>query len=284
MAEVAEAPPESTVDAAIKSQAQLFRYSTWVHVGPGAEQCPDVAENTHNCANPLHFHAWCRLPNQFQHREIREKALAARARRARQLRDTSSDSHAILDDDLETIMRGPDPMFSLVEEIVNQDWWKDYMEAVRELHEFEDERDERPWEGIEHDRKRLEELQGMDIADVPAEELGELERHLLAYTEAVQKAHEDIINPKRDALMARDIADVLEMVREQRITAEAQAEFMHIYSTWQWYAGTLRQPAGERCFASLEAMQAAAPEVIAALQETFEDLEQTFDEGPTKNS
>jgi hypothetical protein len=31
-------------------------------------------------------------------------------------------------------------------------------------------------------------------------------------------------------------------------------------------------------------MEAAAPEVIEALGETFSDLERTFDEGPTKNS
>lgn len=283
MIEVADAPPQ---DGAVKTPAQLFRYSTWMHVGAGAETCDDVDEavGTVSCGNVLHFHAWCRLPNQFQHREIREKALAARARRVRQLRDVNSDSAAILADDLEAIMRGPDPMGSLVEELVNEDWWRDYMEAVRDLHEFEDDRGELPWATIDHDRARLAELQSLDSAERPAEELAELEAHLLAYTDAVNAAHIAIVTPKRDALIARDIADLLEMVREQRIASEAQAEFMHIYSTWQWFAGTLIAPNRGRRFESMDAMQAAAPEVITALSETFEDLEQTFDGGPTKNS
>jgi hypothetical protein len=284
MAEVAEAP--DVPDAAEKTPAQLFRYSTWLHVGVGAENCADVNEETGevSCGDALHFHAWCRLPNQFQHREIREKALAARARRVRQLRDPMSDSAAILADDLDTILRQPGAHAALVDELVNRDWWKDYVEAVRDLHELEDERGERPWETVERDRARYDELQSLDEAERPTEEFAELEAHLLAYTAAVSAAHEAILEPKRQALLARDINDVAELVREQRIDGEAQAEFMHIYSSWQWYVGTLRAPGGERRFASMEAMQATAPEVIAALAETFDDLERTFDEGPTKNS
>jgi hypothetical protein len=279
MAEVTEP------DAAEKTPAQLFRYSTWLHVGAGAENCEDVNEDAceATCANPLHFHAWCRLPNQFQHREIREKALAARARRVRQLRDPSSDSAAILEDDIDSILRRPGAHATLVDELVNKDYWKDYVEAVRDLHEFEDEHGERPWERVERDRERYQQLQSGD-SDEPSEELAELEKHLLAYTVAIDAAHEAILEPKRRALQERDVSDLADLVREQRIAAEAQAEFMHIYSSWQWYVGTLRAPGGERRFASIEAMQAAAPEVIGALATTFDDLEQTFDEGPTKNS
>jgi hypothetical protein len=274
------------LDGAEKTPAQLFRYSTWLHVGAGAEQCEDVDEQAGEvtCANPLHFHAWCRLINQFQHREIREKALAARARRVRQLRDPTSDSRAILEDDIDTIVRQPGALDALVDELVDKDFLKDYFEARRDLHEFEDEHGERPWQTIEQDRARYEQLKSLDEAERPSEEFTELENHLLAHAAAASAAHDAIREPKRQALAARDINDLADMVREQRIAQEGQAEFNHIYSSWQWYVGTLRTPGGPRRFESMEAMEAAAPEVIEALGETFSDLERTFDEGPTKNS
>lgn len=266
-------------DPAEKTPQQLFRYSTWLHIGPEAEYCP---EGEDGCTNPLHFHAWCRLPNQFAHREIREKALAARARRARQLRDPHSDAAAVLDDDVEAIMRQPDAKAALVDELLGAEWWKDYMEAVRDLHELEDDAGERPWQHIDHDRARFVELQAME--DRPAEEFAELERHLTRYADELTRRHEEISRPRREALEARDVNDLCDLVREQRITAEAQEEFMHTYSAWSWYAGTLTQPHGERKFQAMAQLEACAPEVIEALQRTFEDLEQTFNEGPAKNS
>jgi hypothetical protein len=285
-ARIEEHPMAEVVDAAQKTPAQLFRYSTWLHVGAGAEGCEDVHEDSGEvtCANPLHFHAWCRLPNQFQHREIREKAMAARARRARQLRDPSSDSAVVLSDELDAILRGADAAEVLINELVAKDWWKDYMQAVRDLHEIEDDRGEKPWATIEHDRQRYVQLQSLDEVDRPAEEFAELERHLTAYGEALEALHKELVEPKRQALAGRDPGELAELVREQRIEGEAQEEFMHIYSTWEWLVGTLRCPGGERRFVSLEQMQAAAPEVIAALDQTFDDLERTFDAGPTKNS
>jgi hypothetical protein len=286
MAEVAQDEAPATFDNAVKTPEQLFRYSTWLHVGVGADGCEDVDEQAGDvsCADPLHFHAWCRLPNQFQHREIREKAMAARARRSRQLRDPTSDSAAILGDELEAILRAPDAAEQLIAELVGKDWWKDYMQAVRDLNEAEDERGEKPWVTIEHDRQRYVELQSLDEAERPTEEFAELEKHLTAYGEALEAAHNEIVEPKRQALAGRDVNDLADLVREQRIDGEAQEDFMHTYSTWEWLVGTLRCPGGERRFASLEAMQAAAPEVIAALEGTFDDLERTFDGGATKNS
>jgi hypothetical protein len=71
---------------ALKTTGELFRYSSWVHIGGGAEDCEEAETGT--CADPLHFHAWCRLPNQLQHADIRERALASKARRIRQATST----------------------------------------------------------------------------------------------------------------------------------------------------------------------------------------------------
>src|SRR5262245_8571172 len=77
-----------------KAPGELFKFSAWVHIGVGADECEHA--QTGNCADPGHFHAWCRLPNQFQHQDIRERALAAKARRIRQLRDPATDGYDVL--------------------------------------------------------------------------------------------------------------------------------------------------------------------------------------------
>jgi hypothetical protein len=107
MATVATEQDQQPKDAT-RSPNQLFRYSAWVHVGDGAQDC---ATAEIGCTDPGHFHAWCRLPNQLQHEDIRERALAAKARRIRQMRDPEADAHEILELDmaeLETsLQRGP---------------------------------------------------------------------------------------------------------------------------------------------------------------------------------
>src|SRR4051794_11552830 len=82
---------------------KLLRYADYVHVGPGADACPEGEKGT--CQDPFHFHAYCRMPNQFQHAQIREFGLAAKARRMRQLRDPDADSHQILEAEMENLLR-----------------------------------------------------------------------------------------------------------------------------------------------------------------------------------
>src|SRR3954465_4912909 len=122
-------PPTKDTDAT-KSPDQLFRYSAWVHVGAGAERCEEG--ETGPCGNPLLFHAWCRLPNQLQHQEIRERALAAKARRIRQLRDPESDAAQILASDMDELRRVASHE-DLVDELVRKDWWKRQMEAMGDI-------------------------------------------------------------------------------------------------------------------------------------------------------
>src|SRR4051812_42572461 len=106
-----------------QDSSQLFEFSGYVHVGPGAGNCPDG--ETGACNNSLHVHMWIRLPNTFQHAAIREKALAAQARRTRLLRNAESDARQIIDAAIEDAVSVED-RDSLVEEIVGKDLFTDH--------------------------------------------------------------------------------------------------------------------------------------------------------------
>ncbi len=272
-----EAPPEPTTTEPaqpIRSDKQLFRFSTWIHVGPGAETCDEGEQGT--CSDPLHFHAWARLPNQFQHRHIREKALAAKARRARQLRDPESDAHAVMEDELDEIARlGDAGRKQLIDDLIGRDWWRDFLEAARDVKEIENDRNEQVYATIDEDQQRFKELDAKPEDERPKDEYEELERHLAAYNDAVDKRRAELEKPRRDSLEERDLNSLIDMVRDEKITAESTGEFMHVYSAYSWLVGTLVKPQGEQRFQSLEQLEGAAPEVIEALKATFDDLERT---------
>lgn len=280
--EVATEVPEQ--DEAAKTPEQLFRYSGWVHLGPGAEGCEAVNENEgqNDCSDPRHFHAWCRLPNQFQHREIREKALAAKARKTRQLRDPESDANAILEENLDAIAhQGDDALELLVEELVGREWWQDYAEAARDVQEMEegvDEHDDpiRPFQYVERDEARVDELKAMPESERPKDEVEELERHLSRYMEALRARQEEIVEPKRQALRDKGVNGLVDLVRDQRVNAAGMDEFMHTYSVWTWLVGTFRKPGGDHVWPTdPSALRDVAPEVIEAIRELFDDLERT---------
>lgn len=277
-------PPEAS-DPAAKTTAQMFRYSAWVHVGEGAEECDRVNEQASEvtCDDPEHFHAWCRLPNQFQHRETREKASAARARRVRQLRDPESDGFAVVEAEMDDLARrGEEVKEGLVEELAQKDWWDDTVKASKDLAEIDAEGEDagKLWEHIERDQLRLREIREMDDEDQPAEELAELVRHCGRYADELEKATNERFEPRKASLMELDLNEIIEQIREQKIEAEGHAAFMDTYNSWAWYIGTLKvKPLGanagrvERKFDSIEDMQAAAPEVLLMLEIAFGDLE-----------
>lgn len=277
-----------TEDPTVDRARRLFHWSTWVHVGVGAEGCAEVNTETGEitCADPLHFHAWCRLPNPMQHEEIRTKAMAAKARRVRQLRDPETDAGLILDDDMDQLARGGDTSKSaIVEELLNKEWFRHYTEATREVAEEENEEGEKVYEHIAQDQQRYTELRKMEPEERPSQdEYDELERHVDVYGEKVDKAVTAIQKPHRDALEARDINDLVDEIREQRVQLEATRHFMHTYNTYEWLFGTLRRPGGDRVFDAMEALQASAPEVIDAIQATFTDLERSRNEEAQGNS
>lgn len=266
--------PEQTNDAT-RNSSQLFRYSSWIHEGHGAADCAEA--ETGACEDPEHFHAWCRLPNQMQHQDIRERALAAKARRLRQLRDPETDAHVILEADLDEARRDRETM---VDELVGKDWWKRHLEAMKDVEEREE------FKLIDRDRERLRELNAMDANDRPADEFSELERHFAAYTAALEKRRTEIEQPTRDATESLDDDQLVEQIREDRISDEGSQAFMDEYSRWEWFSGTYRSAdpiTRRRRFETLEELGEAAPEIVEALRRTFNDLEQALRRGPQGN-
>lgn len=265
--------PEQTIPV-----SALYKWSAWVHVGPGAEQCEAIDEErgTNDCSDPLHHHFWCRLPNQYQHRDIREAALAAKARRARQYRDPDSDASVILDAELEAVgAEGEGAKRAIVDELLAKDWWRDYMEAQADVRELEDEGGAKTYEHIGRDMTRWQELAALDAEERPADEWAELEGHITAYNEAVDKARAIAEAPRREALEANDVSTLLDMLRKQRVDVDSNGQFSHEYATLEWLSCTLRKPDGEPAFASREILVKQDEQILEALKATYIDLEST---------
>lgn len=261
--------PEAS-DGERRGLAEIFRFSMFVHVGPGAETCEDGEDGS--CGNPTHFHAWCRLPNQFQAKSIREKALAAKARKMRRMRDSESDAFAILNGEMEELRRVAEPS-DLIEEIIGRNYWRDQMAAVAAVSEMED------FETIREDRERLRALDEVEEGDRDSEEYEELQRHVDSYYTAVDEKRGEEQEPQREALGAKPIEELVEIVREERIGAEATEDFITEFSLWQTYICTLRPVdpdkgnPRERAFQSIDHLKDAAPEVVGMLESTFRELE-----------
>ena len=282
--------PEATVPTpAEREPSSLYKFAVWLHVGAGAEDCTEVDERagTNRCGDPSHFHAWCRLPNQFQHREIQTDALAAKARRIRALRDPESTSAIILQDDVDRLRdEGEASRETIIEELLDTTWAQDYLRSVRDVGELEDPDDD-PEDGdepakrfatIDADRDRVVYLLSKPPADRTigeGEEVETINRHLLDYNAAVEERMQALRTPRRDALDGNDLDELCELVRRKRIKALGDNEFQHMFSVGEWLACTYRTPEGPPVFASLTELEAAPNDVIAALQVQFSDLERT---------
>jgi hypothetical protein len=247
----------------------LFKHSTYVHVGPDADECEHKQDGS--CENPQHFHAWCRIPNQFQHASLREKGMAAKARKLRQLRDPESDARVVLDSGIEELI-AVDAHREMVDELVAKDFVTDYMNAAKAVGE-EDE-----FKTIEEDRERNRALTALPEDQRPAEEWKELQKHLTDYGNRVQEEFEANQKPLRESLESKTIEELGALLREQRMEQEAQNAFNAAYSQWEHYIGTLKGCSDdklptERYFSDINQMIAAAPEVVEALEQTFERLD-----------
>lgn len=266
-----DAGPERS-EAETRDSSQLFEFSDYVHVGPGADKCGD-GENG-KCNNPLHFHAWIRLPNPFQQSAIREKANAAKARRMRLLRDPDSDARIIIDEGVAELVRAEDRE-GIIEELVSKDFLNDHLKAMQEVVRDE----ELGFTHIDDDRERLRAIERMDPEDRPEEEYEELSKHVAAYGDAVNNARSELQAPLRQSLEEKDLDALGELLTDQRVEADAQQAWNEAYDKWEWYTCTLKpRPADkglpvERAFSHIDHMTAAAPEVHMALKLAYADLE-----------
>lgn len=262
-----QAPPEGAV---VQEEPKIpgATYAGFCHVGPGAEACQEGEKGT--CGDPMHFHAFCRLPNAMQMQEIRDRADAARARRIRMLRDEESDAYTILEGALYELERTGDRE-AMIDEIVAKDWFKDHheaMEAVAERDEFK---------GIEHDQDQFRKLDDMPEGDRDDDEWRSLSNHVAEFGDAVERERENLQKPKRDALIDKPVGEIITMIREDRINAEAQVIAMQFFSQWQWFYGTLKPvPEGrpkQRVWGSFEELRDEDATIIEALNDTFTGLE-----------
>lgn len=277
---------------------QLARFSGWAHVGPGADHCEDVSEDPkqprNDCANPLHFHAYCRLPNQFQHDKLREKALAAKGRRTRQLKDPETDAYDALEGAIDQLAAdGDESRPFLIEELLAPTRWQRFLEATGDVQAIEgdpdpdaEDGDEPPklYAGVVDDQRRLQELEAMEPEERPQDELEELRRHLDKYATAVAERERELEQPVRAALEALDLNALLDRVRQNRIRIESSQEFRSTYDRWEWATCTLRHPDGPRRFASVEEVERIPQEVYVALKALYDDLEQLSNEVVSGNS
>lgn len=274
-------------DAAAKhaEASQIFFYSAYVHVGPGAGDCDD--RETGTCSDPRHFHAWCRLPNKLQHRDITEKALGAKARRVRALRDSESDAYAVFDAELSNIT--PDHLETMIDELVMVDFDTEYIEATKDADE------EERFEHIAADRERYEELYREGEADKPDEEqtdeFRELHRHIGAYVNWLQERARERLEPRRAHMREQGFDAVMNQLRDRRIDRSGNAEFSRVLKEWVMFIGTYKvnkhdttgQPF-ERMWSSIGSIEnavpgtmwGAAPEVIEAVEAMFESFNRSL--------
>ncbi len=285
--------PVMPVAEAEKSPAKLFQWSQHVHVGDGAEDCPE--RETGKCADVGHFHAWLRLPNPFQVRDITAKAAAARARTHRELMSPESDIKLELEFELEGLHEVPKEI--LVDEIVDKDWNTDYVEAIREVDSYEDpdfvpenEGDEIPkvWAHIDQDREEYERQQA--LPEEQREGFEALEQRLADYSNAVDDALMKVQKPRRESLLQREAEELVDMIRRSRMEMLEGESYLHTFNTWQWYVCTYKPRAqgtpNERVWKDISQMKyEASTEVILTLRTVFTELEQNMARGQqAKNS
>lgn len=268
---VEDSPLPEQTPATERIPSKLFRYSRYVHVGEGAEGCEEGESG--RCTNIDHFHAFVRLPNQFQQEEIRNKALAAKARRIRQLRSPETDAHAILEGDLDTMRSAPEAAKLLVDELVNKEFLRNTREVMLDLAE------EEAFQTVSEDLERLRVLNDMDPEERPNDEFVELKDHIAAYNNEVERRRAEKERPLRASLEAKSVDELVGLMREDRIEQAAQQHFMDTYSLWEVYVCTLKPRPREkghpveRVWSDINLMKQEADEIVAALDSAFNDLE-----------
>lgn len=267
-----------------KDPAHLFKWNGWVHVGDGAQECS--AGRTGDCTVGGHFHAWVRLPNPFQVRDITDKATAAQARYKKLVRDPTSDEAAIFEEILEEIKLESKEL--LVEEVVDKHFPDDYTAAVLNVDELEvddyvqDEDDEEPvvpklFAGIDQDREEWQ-RQRLLPPEQRTDDFGVMEKNVGDYGEAVEAETKRLQQPRRDALMELPIDELWEMARRERVENKATEVYLHWFNAWQWMACTFKPckkgTPSERVWKDINYMKLnATEEVILAVRATFEGLE-----------
>lgn len=298
MSVVAEAEPVSTPDEpadelpapvadAEKTTDEIFQWSQHVHVGDGAEECPHGLDGA--CTVEGHFHAWVRLPNPFQLRDILDKANAAKARKLRELRDPDSDASVTLDGELEGITElGEEGKALIADELVAAEFTAINQRAVREVDALVDadadladdeDADEPPkkWALIDQD---IEELGRQELLAEGDRDEGfdALEKRVTDYRQAVAARMDALEEERRQELMQRTLEDLIRLVRRDRAQMLGTETYLHTYQTWEWYVCTFKPKAkgtpNERVWRDIGQMKYQTDStIIVTLRHVFDGLE-----------
>ncbi len=258
---------------ATRTTANLFEYSKYVHAGAGALECEHGEDG--QCKEPTHFHAWICLPNSLQHKDIQEKARAAKARRKRAMRNAGengsgpSDAYVTLESELDDLMLGDREV--LLSQIADRTVRKRFGEVVVDVREG-DERFATYGQDAEEFQRQValpEEQRGEDFKD--------LDDLMGDFATAVEERVEG--EKLRELEMLRGLPEesVRAQVRESRIEGEATDQSIDTYYTWLAFICTRRPGKPEftakRYFAGLEDLRGAAPEAVDVIDEAIKDLE-----------
>jgi hypothetical protein len=226
------------------------------------------------------FKAFCRLPNDYQHKDIREKAMAAKARRIRQLKSADSDAFEVLEADLDRIHDTEGAVDNIAHELVMEQFPQDRQQAWLDV------ADEEEYANLQQDQERFRELEAMDEDKRPGDEWQELVDHLSGFSRKVDARLQEIQKPRLESLVNLGLDGLIERLREKRIQADAARVFMDTYSFWQMFTGTLAVPEGfdpehidfdtmprQKLFKKPEDLREADPYVVSHLQGVFDGLE-----------
>lgn len=294
-----EQPVQTNESSAVAelSREELFQWNTWVHAGHGAGECAlakAVSDSDYKvgmeiplCAEDGHFHAWIRLPNPLQRRDIVDKATAAQARKARELRDPESDGAVILDNEIDLIRASGDTE-QLVQEIVERHFQEDLSEATNEVMDMEDDQAEDDDEGGEaplkyqHVDQDMEELRRQEELPEDKRDGGfdRLKAHVEGYHEAIDERMKAIQDRRAEGLRERGLDHLLTLVRADRASLVTTETYIHTYNVWQWFTCTYKPKAkgtpNEKIWGDINHMRLAPPEVIGVLRARFDDLDRNL--------
>lgn len=253
---------------ATRSTVELFEWSGYVHVGGDADACEHRLDGA--CSDARHFHSWVCLPNPFQIRDIADKARAAKARKARALRDPESDSGVTLESELMEL-RDETQLEYLVKLLAQRAVESKLMELVEEMN-----RDQR-FEHHAQDAEEFRRQQEVDEGERDAEEFAGLQADMLAYGDALQQLVDARTTREEASLRSLSVDQVIDLERKARIANIADETYLHTYYTWAMYVGA-RVPTttgfpSVRSFLTPEALKSAAPEVVGAIREKIRELE-----------
>lgn len=295
MSTTAEAPtaPETPTAPAPATPEELFRFTSWVHVGDGATECDRRLDG--KCELEHHFHAWIRLAGPFQARDINEKAKAAQARRLRTLRDPESDAHVILESELDELRDAAErgALDLLVEEILDKDHAEHVIQATRVARDMDDPSWEPPEDDEEAQAPKLYAHIDRDIEEwrrqyqLPEEDRDEdfpqLQKTVFAYNDVVKTELESIREPLRAELAQRGLDSLIDIVRKARREADAAEAYLHTHHVWTMFTCTykpkLKGTPDEPAFKDFEQMRKLTPPVvIEELRANFDRLNRDFAE------